>query len=135
MVSFDGDSLLVDSQFGAILEKCWTQPNSDRCIWEVYVYPEKPDVSLIAVRRVPFVREYARHRDPLVRFSMKGRLVYVYSGIDAYLRRHSLRRVDLPEGDWKRSPRFFRMFVDSLGTIKETERVPEYLAFPLGGLS
>ena len=133
-VRLDGDSLLVDSRFNAILQKCWAEPHSDRCIWEVYVYPENRDVSLIAVRRVPFVKEYARYQDPLVRFSMNGKLVFVYSGIDAYLKRHSPRRVNLPEGDWKRSPRFFKMFIDSLGIIKETERFPEYLAFPLVGI-
>jgi hypothetical protein len=120
-----GENYVVDDRLRRALAAFWQSDSERSCIYEVCFLPRDDRVTLIVVRRIPFLSFYTTLDEPLISFCLDNHTVFLYTGGEKYLRNRESQVVIRGDTTWECCPFQSRVFKDSLGIITDYRgRIP-----------
>lgn len=85
-INFTFVNAFWNSKVLSVIDSFVDENNCEKCIYELYVNKVLPNYLLINIKARPPVEGYLRSQNPLFTSVIKGRLFYIYSGLEDVLK-------------------------------------------------
>lgn len=128
-LAIEHQRLEIDSQLRDVIREMFVGDRTGRCIVELYFLPRTSNSSILVLGRTPWYEDYAEKNRPLVSFCLENHPIFVYSGVDKYLRER--RRPGYQSTEKTDTCSVFAIaYLDSAGVISRVPVLPPIMLFP-----